>query len=89
MKTVLFNKSKNCRDRYYLLHGSMGGAGEPANHANNHFEVVNGVDLGDGYQGYMSVSYALSYEYLPKVVKAALRACLSRMGYNLDTLLRP
>lgn len=68
MKIQLTN-SKSSRERYYLVNGSMGNYGEVANHVNNHFEVVNGIDRGNGYQGYMSASYFLTLDYIPKEAK--------------------
>lgn len=68
MKIQLTN-SKSSRDRYYLVSGSMGNAGESKSHANNYYEIVNGIDRGNGYQGYMSVSYFLTLDYVPLSAK--------------------
>ena len=73
---IQLTKSKSSRDRYYLVDGSMGGYGETANHANNHFEIVNGIDRGNGYQGYMSVSYFLENKYIPEEAKNKVRGIL-------------
>lgn len=81
---LLLNKTRNVRDRYYLIDGKMGCYGEPDNHANHKYQVANGVDRGNGYQGYMSVSYALTLDYFPKEAKAKILAILKKEGllYN-------
>ncbi len=72
---ILLNKTKSSRDRYYLISGSMGNVGCPSNHANNRYEVVNGIDRGQCYQGYMAVSYAInSCDYLDKEIKDKIKA---------------
>lgn len=75
MKLALTN-SKSSRERYYLINGSMGSYGEPANHANHKYKIANGIDKGNGYQGYISVSYFLSLEYIPASAKNKLIALL-------------
>lgn len=55
----------------------MGSHGEPSNHANHKFEIANGVDRGNGYQGYFSVSYFLNeMEYAPQEAKDKVRTIL-------------
>lgn len=66
---IQLTHSKSSRDRYYLVSGSMGNAGTPSNHANNKLEIVNGIDRGNGYQGYMSVDHFLKQEYIPQSAK--------------------
>lgn len=61
--------SKSSRDRYYLISGSMGSYGTPDNHVNQKYEIAEGIDRGNGYQGYMSVSYFLTLDYIPKSAK--------------------
>lgn len=61
---IPLTKSRSSQERYYLLKDGrgMGGHGSPADHYLHHYVVVNGVNRGGGYQGYMSVDYALSAE---------------------------
>jgi hypothetical protein len=66
---IQLTHSKSSRERYYLVNGKMGGYGEPENHANNVFEIVNGIDRGNGYQGYTSVSYFLTEKHVPQSAK--------------------
>lgn len=66
---IILNKTKSINDRYYLINGSMGCAGTPKNHANNFVEVANGVDRGNGYSGYIAVSYFLTQEHVPQEAK--------------------
>lgn len=73
MKLIL-NNTKSSSDRYTLIDGSMGCAGEPTNHVNHKFSVANGIDRGRGYQGYSSVSYFLKQDHVPKEAKAKIIA---------------
>jgi len=66
---ILLTHSKSSSKRYYLVSGSMGNAGESVNHVNNHFQIVNGIDRGNGYQGYIAVSYFLTLDYIPQSAK--------------------
>jgi len=61
--------SRSSRERYYLIYGSMGSYGCPTNHANHKYQVANGIDKGNGYQGYSSVSYFLTQPDIPQHVK--------------------
>ena len=76
---IPLNKSRRASERYYLIEGSMGSYGEPENHANHKYQVANGIDRGNGYQGYMSVSYALNgCEWLSTEAKAKIKEILRR-----------
>jgi hypothetical protein len=68
MNTILV-KTRHPRDRYRIISGSMGNYRTVTNHANNRFQIVEGIDRGNGYQGYMSVSYFLTLDYVPKEAK--------------------
>ena len=69
MKKISLTHSRSSRDRYYLITGSMGCYGTPVNHVNNEYSIANGIDKGNGYQGYMSVSYFLTLEHIPQSAK--------------------
>lgn len=73
MKLIL-NKTRNTSERYSLIPGSMGCAGCPANHANYKYQVVNGIDRGNGYQGYTSISYFLTQDHVPQEAKSKVIA---------------
>lgn len=75
---VILTRSKSSRERYKLVKDGrgMGGYGMPPDHYSRHWLVVNGVDRGNGYQGYMSVDYALSEDCLPESAKALIRETL-------------
>lgn len=61
------------RARYVLIKGEMGSYGLPDNHINHRYEVANGVDNGNGYQGYTAVSYFLkSAECTPQARKVII-----------------
>lgn len=66
---IQLTKSISSRERYYLVNGSQGNAGDPKNHANHYYHIVNGIDRGNGYQGYISVSYFLTLDYIPQSAK--------------------
>lgn len=61
----------------HLVEGSMGGHGLAPLHPNHHFELVEGVDRGDGYQGYWAVSAAYA-----KLLELGLDECAE----HLDSL---
>jgi hypothetical protein len=78
MTTIKLNSSQSSRDRYYLIHDGkgMGGYGKDKDHYLNNWVVVNGVDRGNGYQGYMSIDCALKEGYVPEEAKAIIRQTL-------------
>lgn len=59
MKLIL-NKTTKSSDRLTLIEGAFGNAGDPQHYPTHKFVVVTGVNRGNGYQGYMSVTYALT-----------------------------
>lgn len=72
MKRTL-NKTKSSRARFTLINESMGCYGDPGHYATHEFSIANGIDRGNGYQGYMSVTYALTKcAYFPEDAKIAL-----------------
>ena len=76
---VPLTSSKSSRDRYYLIKDNqgMGGAEAPINHYSRLFMVVNGVDRGNGYQGYSSIDYMLSDKSeLPEHAKRKIKRIL-------------
>jgi len=81
MRVILNNTIKHS-DRYSLINEGQGGYGDPLYYPTHKFCVVNGIDRGNGYQGYLSVTYALQHDSVPKEVKARLKALLIRNGYS-------
>jgi len=80
---IPLNKSRSSRDRYYLANGSMGSYGAPADSASHKCQIVNGIDKGYGFQGYMNVDYFLNEcDYAPKEAKDNLRKELRKLGYS-------
>ena len=79
---IILNKTNRPMDRYTLVSDSMGCAGEPENHPSHKYSVANGVDRGNGYQGYTSIDYFLTQEYVPQDVKNNLRKTLVNLGYS-------
>lgn len=76
---VSLTTSRSSRDRYYLIkdNSGMGGGGAPVNHYSRLFVVVNGVDRGNGYQGYSSIDYMLSDKSeLPEHAKRKIKRLL-------------
>lgn len=84
---MILNKTRKHRDRYILVNGPQGNYGYPPNHANHKFHVANGIDKGNGFQGYLSVSYALDKDsYVPEEAKNRLRQILTKLGYKSETM---
>lgn len=75
---VQLTHSKSSRDRYYLIPGQMGNYGCAENHVNHKYQIANGIDKGNGYQGYMAVSYFLTQEYIPQAAKNKVIAILTK-----------
>ena len=74
---IILNTTKSSRNRYRLISGHMGNYNKPSNSPNHRYVVVNGIDRGNGYQGYMSVTYALNEcDYLPQEVKDNIKLAL-------------
>lgn len=83
MKAIL-NKTRNSSERYTLISGSMGSYGEPSDSPNHKFEIASGINRGNGYQGYMAVSYFLSSDsYAPEEAKQKCMKILRKIGYDL------
>jgi len=62
----------------------MGGYGEPKNSPNHTLSIGCGVDRGNGYQGYMAITYALyECDYLPDAVKERIAEILRGKGYEV------
>jgi len=77
---IKLNSSRSSRNRYYLMNDGigMGGYGLPDNHVNKKWVVVNGIDRGNGYQGYSSVTYTIAEDSpFPEDVKVAIRKHLN------------
>jgi len=83
---TILNKTKSSYNRYHILNGSMGNYGEPPTSPNHDFEIANGVDRGNGYQGYMSVTYALKKGSMPVEAQNKLRKILKEKGYHIQDI---
>lgn len=62
-------KSKSSYFRYYIIGEPMGGYGEKENHANNFVSIANGIDRGNGYQGYTAISYFINQKSVSEEAK--------------------
>lgn len=81
---IPLNKSRSSRNRFYLKSGLMGNVGSPETSPNHAYCIVNGVDRGNGFQGYMSVEYAVNEcKYFPEDAKRNLIKELKKRGYTL------
>jgi len=81
---VILNKTRNGSERYILISGSMGSAGELITSPNHKFEIANGIDRGNGYQGYSAVTYFLSSESCAPIdAKNKCKEILKSLGYNI------
>ena len=82
---IILNKTKSSSQRFTLLSGAMGNYGEPRNSPNHYYEIVNGVDRGRGYQGYMSITYALSdRSSLPEEIKRTIQKEIKKLRFNIS-----
>jgi hypothetical protein len=75
MKTYLKN-SKDWNGRYAYITTETKGAGsflDPPGYHSHFFGIVEGIDRGNGYQGYPSVDYYLNNNDVPKYVKAQIK----------------
>lgn len=80
---MILNKTTKTIDRYRIIAGSQGNHGEPKGSPNHKFVVVNGVDRGNGYQGYIAVDSALGKQsYLPLEARRNLIGFLLEHGYS-------
>jgi len=77
---IILNKTRKSSERYTLISGSMGCYGTPPNHVNNFLEVVGGIDRGNGYQSYSSVSYFLE-ECRDEEMIRKVKEVVSSLGY--------
>lgn len=73
---IILNKTRISSDRYTLINQGMGGANLPETHYHHNYCVVSGVDRGHGYQGYMSIDYFLTLDYVPQEAKDKLTKLL-------------
>jgi hypothetical protein len=60
----------------------MGSAGESDNHPSHKVEIANGIDKGNGYQGYMNISYFFQQDYIPQETKIECARILKSLGYS-------
>lgn len=80
---VILNTTRSSSERYTLIDEPMGNYGQPSNSPNHEFSVANGVDGGCGYQGYMSIDYFFSLDYIPKEAKIKCKQVLKDKGYKV------
>lgn len=78
---IPLNKNRSSRLRYYLINEGMGGSGEDLNSPLHKYSIANGIDKGNGFQGYMSIKYALKCEYLTEEIKSNIKKELKKLGY--------
>ena len=83
MEKHKLNITRSSYERYYVIDGSMGGCGEPKDSPNHKYTIANGVDRGNGYQGYMSVTYALFQDVIPHEAIKNLKSFLILKGYKV------
>ena len=81
-KIIILNKTRSSRDRYILIKSPMGCFGDPDYYPTYSYSVANGVDRGNGYQGYSNLTYFLKDEYSPLEAKHNLIVWLKRHGYK-------
>ena len=82
MDKIILNKTRKTNDRYTLLNLGMGGAGDPYYYPTHSHCVAQGMDRGNGYQGYMSITFFLNDESHPIEVKEKLISILKTCNYT-------
>jgi DNA-directed RNA polymerase subunit RPC12/RpoP len=80
---MILNKTIKHRDRYKVIPGSQGSYGDPDYYPTHKYTIANGIDRGNGYQGYSSITYFLTeMEYAPIEAKTNLKKFLKKKGYG-------
>lgn len=80
---MILNKTTKHRNRYRIIPGSQGNYGNPDYYPTHKFIIVNGIDKGNGYQGYYSITYFLTeMGYVPIEAKNNLKKFLKKRGYS-------
>lgn len=80
---MILNKTTKHRDRYRVIPGSQGCYGDPDYYPTHKFKIAIGIDRGNGYQGYSSITYFLTKkEYVPVEAKTNLKKFLEKKGYG-------
>ncbi|MFA5935040.1 MAG: hypothetical protein WC827_04095 [Candidatus Paceibacterota bacterium] len=79
---IILNKTKRSSERYTLISGAMGSYGELKTSPNHSFNIANGIDKGNGYQGYSPVTYFLTSDFAPIEAKNKCKEILKSFGYS-------
>lgn len=71
----MYKEKINLGSRTFLINDGqgMGGAGMPDDHYLRNWIVAQGTNRGNGYQGYMSIDYALTADYISDSAKTKIR----------------
>jgi hypothetical protein len=83
---MILNTTQKISQRYHLLEGAMGNAGDPEDSPNHRYHIAIGIDRGFGYRGYMAVTYFLEQDFVPNEAKGKCRKFLRERGYTLSAL---
>lgn len=72
---ISLEKSRRSRERRYLVKDGrgMGGSGRPADDYLHHWVITEGVDRGNGYQGYESIDSYMYQSSTPESAKRIVR----------------
>ena len=73
---MILNTTTKARDRYRIINDGMGCHGDPISDPTHHWSIAEGVDRGNGYQGYMSLDYFFQADFVPRTAKATCCAFL-------------
>jgi len=85
---MILNNTKSSRERFQVIPGSMGCHGDAVYSPQHKFQVVCGVDRGNGYQGYFSIQAVLDEcKWMPNEVKQNLISFLKDEGYEFWLML--
>lgn len=82
---MILNKTRHHRERYKVLCDDRGQGcyGDPDYYPTHNHVVVSGIDKGNGYQAYYSITYFLTQmDYIPYEAKRNLIKFLEEKGYD-------
>lgn len=79
---MVLNRTRKHQDRYQIVPGSMGNSADPKHWPTHRYEIVSGIDRGNGFQGYTNLTYFLTEcPGVPAEAKRACRKFLENRGY--------
>ena len=82
MTKMILNKTKMGSERCNLISGSMGNYGDPKYYPTHKYEIGIGLDRGNGYHCYYSLTAFLEECFISREAYDNLIAFLKKEGYD-------